>query len=504
MKELEKRKNSLLKNKTLIILIAILILAFAVRLFYFNITKDQAVWWDEADYLLKAKDLVHPIQNYEFLPHRNFGMSLVWAGLSQLGANETFFRFLYVLMSTLTIWIIFLLGKELYNENIGLISSFLFAVFYLHIFYSMRLLLHVPEVLFFTLTLLFFWKGYKYEEKRAFNWIFAGIFSALGLLMFYSTGNSIAIIVIFLLLTEKFKIFKNKSIWKMIGAWFVALSPWFIYNLIKYSNPIKPITATFIRFKFGGLYDPQYSVGLPLPYYLKYFPQGLKIILFVLLIIGLISFIDLILGFDIIFKRKEKKLDADLFVLIWLIEVLLMFGLTGHFEDRYIITIFPAFFIVIGKGIQKIYSFTLDKYKKIAVIILLVLLLIAGYQQLSYANQLTRGMSTSYLQIKQASLWLKENSNPDDIIVVNNNDLLFGYYLGKKLPTFGASDESLTLFLKEKKPKYLVITIFEPVKVDWHYTYPEKHPDLVTPLYGFFADQEQKQAVIGIYKVNVS
>jgi len=57
--KLEQRKTKIkswLKNPYNLALVGLLIIAFAVRLYYFSITKDQAVWWDEAEYLLKAKN----------------------------------------------------------------------------------------------------------------------------------------------------------------------------------------------------------------------------------------------------------------------------------------------------------------------------------------------------------------------------------------------------------------------------------------------------------------
>ena len=51
--------KEILKNKSDILLIVILLLAFLIRLKYFNI--NTGIWWDEAEYLVMAKDFAfHP------------------------------------------------------------------------------------------------------------------------------------------------------------------------------------------------------------------------------------------------------------------------------------------------------------------------------------------------------------------------------------------------------------------------------------------------------------
>ena len=46
-----------LKDRNNLIFLGILVLGIVIRLYYFNITKGQPLWWDEADYLAYAKNL---------------------------------------------------------------------------------------------------------------------------------------------------------------------------------------------------------------------------------------------------------------------------------------------------------------------------------------------------------------------------------------------------------------------------------------------------------------
>ena len=69
---LEDRKNKIIKwvrnpyNATFIL---ILILAIAIRIYYFALTYNQPLWWDEAEYMNIANRFAFGLE-YEFTPVR--------------------------------------------------------------------------------------------------------------------------------------------------------------------------------------------------------------------------------------------------------------------------------------------------------------------------------------------------------------------------------------------------------------------------------------------------
>ena len=70
--------------------------------------------------------------------------------------------------------------------------------------------------------------------------------------------------------------------------------------------------------------------------------------------------------FDLIFKRKEKRYNNDLFLLILFIVNLIYFGFfVNHFEDRYLSHLFPFVFLVVGKASLSAYDY-LKKYNKLS------------------------------------------------------------------------------------------------------------------------------------------
>ena len=74
-KSVEKRKERIkefLRDKYTVGLLAIIIAAFLIRVYFLIITKSQPLWWDEAEYGAMAKYFAHIIPGFEVNAQRPF------------------------------------------------------------------------------------------------------------------------------------------------------------------------------------------------------------------------------------------------------------------------------------------------------------------------------------------------------------------------------------------------------------------------------------------------
>src|SRR3989344_553932 len=149
-KIVEERKDKVknwLKNPYNLALIGILIIAFGIRLYYFNLTSDQPLWWDEAEYMLKAKNIALNTPDTGWGSNvRPVLFSFLASLFFKFGLGETALRFSLILISMMGILLLYLVGKELFNERVALIAASLATFFYIDLFYSMRLMVDVPQV----------------------------------------------------------------------------------------------------------------------------------------------------------------------------------------------------------------------------------------------------------------------------------------------------------------------------------------------------------------------
>ncbi len=495
-------KKDLLNNKYFIILIIILALGFFLRLYYFNV--NSAVWWDESDYLLEAKKIAlgdshTELKDYDLNPRRPFLLPLIWAGLYSVGGGETSFRFVELLFSFATLVLIYLFGKELFDKKIALIATFLMSVFWLDLFVTGRLLTDTPSAMFWILTLYLFYKGYlKENANHKYLWL-AGI--SFGLAVFSRAASLLMIIPLGLIivLKDKFNFIKNKNIWIAGVLSVLVMTPFLIWLGLNYDSPIQ---------KFTGIGESRFSWGMGFKGILGFlynFPTHyLLYILFILFIIGLLYLLfNLIIGADFLFKKEGEKQRKLFLLLIWIIVPIYFFGYwPGALEDRYILGIFPAVFYLVAFGAMNLYNYISKYQKPIALVIVLFLIIFGAYYQFDYGRSIIDSKKNSYLEIKEAALWVKERSTKEDYTFTISYPQ---HLLYSERPTYalGGLDtkEKFEAKVKELKPKYMILSAYEAVITPpWMLNYPMENKDKMQPVQAYFMDEEQTKPLVVIYE----
>ena len=480
------------ENKLLILL---MILTIAIRLYYFIRLGNQPIWWDEGDYLAISKVWALNMQKPEWWGHftgmRPLLIPMIWFLFMKAGLGELTMRFFTLLIpSVLTVYVVYAVGRDLYNKKTGLIAGFLMSIYWVHIFYTFRLLTDIPSLFFGMLTIYFFYSLYIKRGKKygLYLAVFAGVLA-------FATRFPLALVLftcyLYIFFTRKFKMFKDKTIWISIILLILLLSPYLIYF----------ISTNFFLFEF---YFGSEAVSITNTFtyainqvFIHLLPQLLHSLFLILFIFGLITFISLFLNFDIFWKQKDKRFNADIFVLLLLIIHLIFYiFIIRDANDRWLFMVMPPIFYITSKGIVYIYKY-IKKYSKTFSIILLVGLLIFGsYQQLNHANRLIELKKGTYKEVMLAGIWLKENTLQDAKImtasIVQNQ-----YYSERQSYDFYVNgtynDKNLVEEkIQQIKPDYFIVSIFETTFTpQWVYTYPEEKK--LTPIKAFISTKEQQQ-----------
>ncbi|OEK01788.1 hypothetical protein BFP97_09790 [Roseivirga sp. 4D4] len=154
--------------------------------------------------------------NYNYEPRYNKPPLTYWAialSSSIFGINEFGIRLPIILMALGSVWLVYLLGKQLYGERAGIYSMMIMASSAQFIFVKQYASPEVPLTFLFTLTMYLFIKGYKQQEFKFIFWSYV----ALGLAVLTKGFPYIIVITgiigLFVLIETNFKIFE---IWKKI------------------------------------------------------------------------------------------------------------------------------------------------------------------------------------------------------------------------------------------------------------------------------------------------
>ena len=219
-------------------LLSILALALILRLY--QIFRAESFWWDSYVYVAMAKYMYSAGAMGFWEPFRALGWPFVlgffwWLGLPILFVADV----LDVGLSLLAVYLLYLIGKKLFNEKVGLVAALIFATIPL-LLAQTGLLLTEPLALTFGLLGVWFF----IHEKNLKNLTLSGVFVGLAFLTKFPQGILLAALFLGILYYNG----KNhrKSLNEILilgGSFFIIVLPYFILNHYLYGNFLQPITS---------------------------------------------------------------------------------------------------------------------------------------------------------------------------------------------------------------------------------------------------------------------
>lgn len=488
------------------LLLAIILVAVAIRLYFFSRTYTQALWWDEADYMQIAKHYAFGTPDVS-APWRARGMSLIFAVFYFFGATEFFQRLVVVAVSVLAVYLTYLLGKEFYNPKVGLIAASFMAVNWQHLFWSMRFSGEVFALVFFGFASLFFWRGYVLWKSKWYM-IASGALIAYGIFLYESVGAIFVFLLVFLFVTDRFRFLKSKQFWWGVLGLMIVLAAVFAHYYALYGQiyprvshiiegSLAPGTELSQKIEEQGFI----SVASTAFVFFTNLPDYLLWLIFVFVLVGVLSYADLVVGFDLLWKKKEPRFQKDFFVLWWGVSVLLFFGLylavvKTYYEPRYVFPAYPILFLIGARGVLAVAD-AAEKFRKyVGIVVILLVIGIVAYSHVTLADEIIDVKRVSYAQEKPAGEWLKANTEEGDVIFVCNQDVPFQYYTERQVvKADGYTVEELGNLLEEYQPVYYVLDFYH---WDCEVEYIEQNQDRFVVAQVYY---EGDQPVIVVFQV---
>ena len=503
----EKIKNKIFnwfKNPYNLALFVILIFAFAIRLYYFILTKSQPLWWDEAEYMLKAKSIFFNTPLTGFADIRETVIPYVWSIFYLLG-GEIFVRFFQVIISLFTVFMTYVVGKQLFDKKIGIISALFMSVLSIPLFFTSRLLTYLWTPLIYLVAISLFLVWIKDKNRNKYLYILSA-FLAISLVAYFNTLFLILFLLIFLIFTEKFRLIKEKNFWIPGLIFIITISPFILYYFFTIGVPL----PRFIQFQIVG---EKVALGEQLPFsqwfgFIQQFPRflgnpsyfGLPLLSF--FILGIISLLEVILGFDLILKSKSKNLKNKFLLWLWLLiplvslTTILIAQNTNVFYDAFVLAIFPALAIVSALGFIYFYNF-IKKYNiSIAKLIVVILIFFIIISNLYYANIMIKGKVNSYDTLIDAGLWIKQNSYAEDKVLTQAVPAIT-YYSERESLFIPREEFNLSNLIKNENPKFFVLTAWEAASSPtWVFDYSQRNPEKFIPIIAFPINSPQPNTII--------
>jgi len=352
------------------ILIIVLILAFSIRMFLSFTTLLKG--WDETVYANLGWNLKSNPFNYEFKYWGDKNLDECWscAGFrapllpysimilySVFGNSEIILNLFMPIIGTIGIVLLYLLAKRMFNEKIALVSAIILAFLPLHVMFSGKFLTDVYATTLITVTSLFFWLGFI-ENKFKFKLLF-GLFLALSFLARYISVVMVPVYLLLMLIRERnFRFLTQKGTVLSFVIFFLVISPWLLYSYNEYNNPIGFLLHAKNAASYWGDTQPWY-------FFFQHSFESYSIFI-IPFIFGL---------FDSIRKMNLKKFNY-LLILFWILAILGFSIYFNHKEERFLLTLTPAFSILAAIGIYKILDVKNRKLKIISSIFMVIVCIV--------------------------------------------------------------------------------------------------------------------------------
>ncbi len=484
--------DSLINDQSKFILFGILILASIIRVYFLNIAKNQAHWWDTLAFGSLAKNMIfHLWTNTTFIQHeaiiRPPLVPFLWSILLRIDVSDFISLIVFGLLpSILSVFFIYLIGKELYDKKVGLIAAFILSVTWIHLFYTVRIMSDVPSLFFCLVSIYFFIISYQKIETKYFA--ISIFFMSLAILTRYFYGIIGAIYLLFVIIEHKHKFLKNKSFWVagIIGA--IPLIIFVLLNFMSHGS-ILPAASVYAE---SATEKPGFAF-----YTLGFISHDFTFIFALFFFIGFfIALFEVFIAFDSI--KKVKKIKSHLFLILILLAPMTFFiFFLRAAEDRYLFLSFAGFLLISSYAISIISDYMKKYSKYLAIAFIIIVLVFGAYSSLKFGNDMIKSKTTSYLQMKQAFLWIKDNTPQDAVLLGENIDPYAVYYAQRKFVLWNLTSMDSSV----NQADYIVLNAFhdQTQNVTDYVQGPLRSKLELSN--AFFFDQNKQQPAVLIFKV---
>ncbi len=358
------------------------------------------------------------------------------------GNSEAILRFIPALLGVLTIPLVYVIGREFYDRNVGIIAAAAITVSPFLIFYSQEARAYTMMMFFVALAMVFFLLAMKSDDLK--DWVLFGVFSALAFWSHFYGFVLIASLVLYALYAKAGRI--QKDIRNLLPV-AVAVG---VFSLICLPLIIVTIQLYFIRTAGAPTYGIQ-GFGLISETFrqMSGFSDIAMMVFFILFVVGIIQ--------AYLTDRDKGVFLISLTVLTFVISYILSFKIP--MQPRYLIFLAIIFFIGMAIAYKPVYALVSNRgviYGFMALLVLLSAPMLAGYYS-GYSKEDWRGVSAS----------LGEMTNEGDYVVVMPGYILqpLNYYYSNTTDgtiQFGFSTaaqlEALTLQNTQNATVWYVVT----------------------------------------------
>jgi 4-amino-4-deoxy-L-arabinose transferase-like glycosyltransferase len=387
----EKIQDTIIGSRYAQTLILLTIIGLFLRFYNLGF---NSLWLDEAStYTISTNSfsqIWHVTAAGEFNPPLFYWIEHV---MLMFGNSEVILRFVPAVVGVLTIPLIYCVGKEFMDRNVGIIAAAAFAFSPFLVYYSQEARAYLMMLFFVVFAMIFYLKALK--DNRILNWVLFGLLSALAFWSHFYAFAIIASLVLYALAVQvpdlRQNIRKIGMVVLSVVVFSVVCFPLVIVGLHLFATR----TASAPTFGIEG-FDVIYQTFIQV----AGFNELVMYLLLLLFIAGIIQ--------AFLIDRNKGWFLVSLTVLTFVISIFLSYRMP--MVPRYLIFFAAIFFIGVAVSYRLLYSLVNNKGVVYGFLLLMVIVnapVLAGYYS-GYTKEDWRGFSTQ----------MQQTAKPGDFIVL--------------------------------------------------------------------------------------
>lgn len=413
-------------------LFPITLVAIVLRLFRL---KSESYWVDE----IVSVTIVMSNTPYELLvsvpgndPHPPFYYLLLSAWTAIFGTTELATRLLSALVGVATVVVLYGVGRQLFDREVGAIAALLVAVSPFHIWYSQEVRMY--NLLALLTALSFYWFG-RIQMRRPSDK--AGTRDDIGYVVSTVLLGYTHVFGLFVILAQNVYVFSRPVIrtvprsrltlrrWIALeGIIALLLAPWLVrlFRRMMAAHSGETTNVSWIPLPTAE------TIGQVFAAYLGgyLFDESLPILVSLIVAGCLLLALSSDRGAASDTDRQDTSINSVYIVVLWfvvpiLVPIALSHVITPIFVDRYSIGASLAFFILIAKGVRT-FSFPPLRYVVVGLLLVGLVLPLPTYYQDDQKEQW-----------REAATNVEPNVDDDDVVLVSRpfTERSFSYYFDR-------------------------------------------------------------------------
>ena len=431
----------------------LVLVSLGVRLHYLQLTQAQPVWWDEAEYLIKARNIALGTPDTGFFSGRPWFFSVAMAAVYAAGFGELTIRVALVVLSVATVYLTYRVGCRLVGNDAAFVGAWLFGMFYVPLFFGARIMTEIPHLALCLLGL------YLFLLKRPLTTILSVPVLVLAVFTRFPAALMLVALALYVAVSEGIAALRRREYWLAAVLGMLVALPFGVHSFITYGDPLQAWKAS--RYLMPDMDLTERLQGLW--QHVSWMGESFGWVLTALWVGGVLLLLARTVGWRSPVPADRTIPRREVLVILWLMVPMLYFGLMvrwGGASDRYLILSLPPAFLAAGYCTVRVGRLAARVHEGAVAVVMLLVVGLGTMRFLPDADNGIRSRATSYDGLREAGLWIRERTGPEDT-VLSRSVAQLTYYSERRGESIPDERPAFDAMMAAHKPRYVVVSRYE-------------------------------------------